>query len=141
MPTFTRLSDDSELTPTMVFGPYEQSREVRNIVRPVMESAEVRVSYSPTVYRKGEYQLLFDTYAEAKAAVNYFSAFSLYYFEGPTIGAGELITVGGYILESDGTDLDTNFAMQFVVAPGDMTITQNGLWELRVPYQEVPEDD
>lgn len=137
---FTRVSDDEVLTPLVVFGPFEQSREVRNIVRPIMQSAEVRVSYSPTVYRRGEYQLLFETYEQAHTAINYFSDFSLYIFEGPTVPIGTLIQVGGYLIESDGTP-DAGFSMQFAVAPGDMTISQNGLWELRVPYQEVPTDD
>lgn len=136
---FTRLSDDETLIPTLVFGPYEQAREARNIVRPVMESAEVRVAFLPIVYRKGEYQLLFDTYAAAKDAIDFFDAFSYFYFEGPTLGAAVLITDGGYILEADPDSPDVSFAMRFVVAPGDLTITQNGLWELRVPYQEVPE--
>lgn len=135
---FTRLSDDATLIPIQVFGPFEQTREVRNIVRTVMQSANVRVAYSPTVYRRGEYQLLFDTYADALEATDYFSSFSLYQFEGPAIDAGILIQEGGYVLESDGTP-DAGFSMRFVVAPGDLTITQNGLWELRVPYQEVPE--
>lgn len=137
---FTRVSDDSTLIPTMVFGPYEQTRQVQNIVRPVMQSAEVRVAYLPTVYRSGEYMCLFDTYAEAKAAVDYFSAFSLYLFEGPTTTEAMLIQDGGYIVEVEAGTPDTSFAMQFAVS-GAMTITQNGLWELRVPYQEVPEDD
>lgn len=138
MGTFTRLSDDETLVPLLVFGPYETERPVQNIVRPIMQSAEVRVTYLPAVYSQGEFQLLFDSYSSAKEAVEFFAEASQYTFDGPSIGAGELIQVGGYVMESDGTDLDTSFAIQFVVAPGPMRISQNGLWEVRVPYQEVP---
>jgi hypothetical protein len=136
--TFTRLSDDATLTPVMVFGPYEQTRRSRQIVRELAESGEVRVAWRPPSRRRGTYMLLFSTYAAALSAQSWFLENSEYDFEGPTVGEGVYEVVDGYIVEVPPTT-DAGFSMRFVLDEEEPTINQNDpMWELRVSYQEVP---
>lgn len=137
--SFTRLIDDSVLIPFMFFGPYEQVRESRNVVRTLLESSNVRVSYIPATRRGGEFQLVFTTYPEAHAAVDYFTVPSLFQFNGPTEPGtdGTYVIVDGLIVLADG-DADAGFSMLFAVDTGRLRVLQNiSRWEVRVPYREI----
>jgi hypothetical protein len=151
------------IEPIIVFGPFENAREVRNISRELLHDSDVRSTFVPTVERTGEYQLLFETYADAREAADKFTAASLFAYSGPDAGGtpahlavdgGYIIEVpatsgwgtpeyletdGGYVVEVPGTPAtpDASFAATFIVWGGSLAITQNGLWELRVPYKEV----
>jgi hypothetical protein len=153
--TFTRLTDNATLQPILVFGPHEEAREVKNIARELLHSSIVKITFVPTDARTGEYQLLFETHAQARAGFSFFDDQSLFRYSGPDtpgtpghpgIPSGELIQDGGIIIESPGIPPvppgppgppDASFAFTFLVWGGPMTITQNSLWELRVPYKEV----
>lgn len=136
--TFTRLTDDATLEPLLVFGPFQTERDSRNIATPLLHSSAMRVTYSAMTHRTGEFQLLFETFSEAKAGVEFFAAQSEYTFDGPeeTVGGG-LEVVDGYVVETDPTP-DPSFDLRFVVV-GVPRISQNGLWEVYLPYAEVPE--
>lgn len=140
---FTRINDAAALEPVMVFGPFEQERESRNIVRRLMQSGSVRVTYVPAGHRSGEFQLLFESYADAADAAGFFAVASLFQFNGPTDDdtAGAYTVVDGLIVLTV-TAADSGYSLLFAVDAGSIGITQNNdvdMWELRVPYQEVPE--
>lgn len=136
--SFQRVSDDAVLEPVLVFGPFEQERESRNVVTPLMESDETTVAYFPAVRRGGEFQTLFATYQAAHEACDYFTVASLFDFSGPATTAGEYIVSAGRIILSAG-EADPAFSLRFAVAAGGLRVTQNeDLWELRIPYREVP---
>ena len=138
--TFTRSSDADTLTPTLVFGPFEVEREVRNISRELLHSNYTVSTFVPTVHRTGEFQCLFTTHAEAKAAAEWFTAASLFVYEGAATTAGDLIVDEfGYVVPAEPGDLDTSFETQFIVWGGALSIRQNQLWELTVPYKEIVE--
>lgn len=137
--SFQRVSDAAVLEPVLVFGPFEQERESRNVVTPLLESDATTVAYFPAVRRGGEFQTLFATYQAAHEARDYFTVPSLYDFFGPATTPGEYIVSGGRIVLSSGF-ADPSFSLRFAVASGALTVTQNAadVWELRVPYREVP---
>lgn len=128
------------LTPEIVFGPFESERETRNIARELLHSRDVRVTYVPNANRTGEFQCLFETHAEAKAAASWFSEDSLYYFGGPEVTTDEgWEIVDDIIIETAQTTVaDESFAMTFLIWGGGLRVTQNEpMWELRVPYKEI----
>lgn len=135
--TFTRTADAATLTPLFVFGPYQNDREARTVVVPLMESSNVRVSYNYVGLRTGELMMLFDSYAEAVTGAAFFEARSTYNFDGPTIGGGYVIVDGMVVFEGE---IDNTFDLRFVVAGGSLRIVQNApKWELHVPFHELVE--
>lgn len=116
--TFTRLSDSVALSPAplSVFGPFEAEREVRNIAHELLHSSVVKVTFVPLTYRAGTWRLLYATHANASTARTFFASSSYYTYD----------------------VADASMDTRFIVHGGALTITQNGLWELTVPYKEVP---
>lgn len=135
--TFVRTTDLAEYTPVLVFGPYENARESRNVAVPLMESSNVRVVYNYTSLRTGTLNLLVERYADAVEAANFFAAQSSFNFNGP-------YACGGYVIE-DGMvvtvgEVDETFDLRFFVAGGAIEITQaDPMWEVRVPFHELIE--
>ena len=137
MSSFTRLSDDAELTPLIVYGPYVNNREASTVVHRLAESSDVRVTYRPVKNRAGEFMTLWDSYDAAYDASTWFGANSKYLFNGPPLAPGYVI-VDGMVVWSDG-GVDTSYAFEFVVAAGDLSIVQEEAkkWTLRLPFHEV----
>lgn len=136
--TFTRLSDSSVMNPETVEFPVEQSRETGTVARRVGQSSEVRVTYvGATAPRTGTFRLRFATYASAEAAAVFFSAKSLFEFDGTTSDAGTYTIVDDLIVETADVD-EGDYAIRFTVV-GEIQPTAEEDWTLlRVQYMEVP---
>jgi hypothetical protein len=80
--------------------------------------------------------MLFNSYAEAHAASDWFGMPSEFDFSGPSLPPGYVIE-DGMVVWSDGGP-DATFALRFIVS-GSLRIVQNGLWEVYVPFYEVTE--
>jgi hypothetical protein len=115
--SFTRVTGSVALSPTpvAVIGPLEVERQVRNIATELLHSATVRTTFIPTANRNGVWNLLYATHANAKTAMDFFTVASFYTYD-----------------VADAS-LDTRF-----IVIGNMAITQNGYWELSIPFKEVP---
>lgn len=133
--TFTRSTDSATLTPLIVFGPYENSYEVRNIARPLLQSSSVRVTYVPQGPRDGKLMLLFASYANAVAAAGYFAPAASFTFNGPVVTTTGYTIVNNVVLPVG--DIDDTFDMTFIVTGGTVDIEQNELWEVSVPFKEL----
>jgi hypothetical protein len=115
--SFTRVTGTVALSPApvLVVGPLEVEREVRNVARELLHSATVRSTFIPAANRNGTWVLLYATHADAKTAMDFFTVASFYTYD-----------------VADAS-LDTRF-----IVMDRMTITQNGYWELTIPFKEVP---
>jgi hypothetical protein len=115
--SFTRVTGTVALSPApvSVFGPLEVEREGRNIARELLHSATVRSTFIPAANRNGTWRLLYATHANAKTAMDFFTVASFYTYD----------------------VADASMDVRFMVA-GNMKITQNGYWELSIPFKEVP---
>lgn len=141
--TFARRSDASTLSPLLVNAPFEHARRSGTVARPLAQSSEVRVTYTgASEPRRGTLSLVFENYTGALAGLNFFTAASLFEYDGVNPSAtSDYVIVDGFIVES--ADADTgDFAIVFAVPNDDqieLSGTQGTGWELRVPYLEVPE--
>jgi hypothetical protein len=135
--TFTRTTDSATLTPIMVFGPYANAVESRNVVRPLLQSSSVRVTYIPQTLRTGELQLLLASYADAVSGIAYFGEASSYQFNGPVTDTTGYSIVGNVIVWNGA--IDDTFDLLFAVADGQFRIDQAeaDMWTLTVPFKEI----